>query len=118
MNKTFCDLLECIDLLINWKYQSQIELLQGPDEDTDTEECSNDKQVLLLPLRALYELVGADYFIIMCVHTVVGNQVIVRGINQQFVSAIVNTLSKLLPVGCSLVTTGNMGFLNLIIISD
>ena len=81
--------------------------LQEQNEDTEPEESSNENQVLLLPLRALHELLGADYFIIMCVHTVIGNQVIVRGINQQFVSAIVNTLSKLLPLGCSRVVTGS-----------
>ena len=55
---------------------------------------------ILLPLRALYQLLGGSYFIIVCLHTLIGNQVILRGTNQDFVTAILNTFAKLIPLGC------------------
>ena len=60
---------------------------------------------ILLPLRALYQLLGGSYFVIVCLHTLIGNQVIVRGTNQEFVTAILNTFAKLIPLGCCRIKT-------------
>jgi hypothetical protein len=51
-------------------------------------------------LRQLLKFFGEEYFHLIAYHTLIGNQVILRGRYENMVSSIIRTLEELLPLGC------------------
>lgn len=89
---------DCLDEIKEPKFSPVSAQLSETVESKESETVANYSTVS--SLQELYSVIGKEMFLVLSYHTIIGNQIILRGSPRKLIKSIIDILQTILPRGC------------------